>query len=212
MTVEPLRSSRPAGDVIRAASRSIDALLHDVPRIEAWATEIVRTLSSGGLVLAAGNGGSATHASHLVGELVGRFRTERRALRAVSLVADHAVVTATANDYGFEEVFARQVTALASPGDVLVLFSTSGRSPNVIRAARAARRAQTRVFALTGPHGSPLASVADDSLAVADADTAAIQDTHHVVVHALCAEIDDLITTSRSGAQPTERTRQEIPA
>jgi D-sedoheptulose 7-phosphate isomerase len=180
-------------DVIAHAHAAIGSLHEQSTRLLRWADRVHRVLDAGGLVMAAGNGGSATHADHLVGELVGRFRRERLPQRAVSLVADHGTLTAVGNDYGFEEVFARQVRGLARPGDVLILLSTSGRSRNLLRAAEEACARCTTVLALTGPAPNPLADVASDALCVAAPDTASIQDAHHVAVHALCAALDELI-------------------
>jgi phosphoheptose isomerase len=188
-----------ADEVIVAATRAVEFLAGEVPRLRRWASAIVASLDVGGMVLTAGNGGSATHASHLASELIGRFRQERPPLRAVSLTTDGSVLTALGNDYGFEEVFARQIAGLASPKDVIVLFSTSGRSPDVVRACRAGQDIGATVFAVTGPAGD-LGAMADDALCVPGADTACIQDAHHVAVHGLCAEIDRLVTRTGGGA------------
>lgn len=184
---------RVAAQVIDNAHQAIGRLRGHTVRIEHWAWTIRDCLRGGGLLMAAGNGGSATHADHLVGELIGRFRREREPLRAVSLNADQCTLTAIANDYGFEQVFARQVAGLARPGDVVVLFSTSGRSPNVLHAAEAASDRGARVLACTGPAPNPLAARAGDALAVDAIDTASIQDAHHVALHALCAVLDELV-------------------
>jgi D-sedoheptulose 7-phosphate isomerase len=191
-----------AGAVVQHARDALACLHEHVPTLEAWGRLIAAALADGGLVMAAGNGGSATHADHLVGELLGRFRRERAPLRAVSLVADHGTITAVGNDYGFDEVFARQVRGLGRPGDVVVLFSTSGRSPNVLRAALAARAIGARTLALTGPAPNPLAATASHALAVDAADTAATQDAHHVAVHALCAVVDALVAPRSEEARP----------
>lgn len=198
-------SAAAVNDVIDHAAAAIAGLHAQVDRLERWAGELHRCLGAGGMVLAAGNGGSATHADHLVGELVGRFRQERRPLRASSLTSDQCAVTAIANDYGYEEVFARQITGLARPGDVVLLFSTSGRSPNVLAAARAAHDCGARVLALTGAAPNPLAAVADDAVAVAAADTASVQDAHHVSVHALCAALDELVLSQPDPAPAKEQ-------
>jgi D-sedoheptulose 7-phosphate isomerase len=182
--------------VIAHAHDAIGSLHQQSPRLLAWADRVHHALGHGGLVMAAGNGGSATHADHLVGELVGRFRRERLPQRAVSLVADHGTLTAVGNDYGFEEVFARQVRGLARPCDVLILLSTSGRSRNLLRAAEEAGALGATVLALTGPAPNPLAAAAFDALCVDAPDTASIQDAHHVAVHALCAALDELIPTT----------------
>ena len=122
-----------------------------LPRIADWGGRLAAVLTDGGRLLAAGNGGSAAQAQHLTAELVGRYRRERRAYSALALHAETSSVTAIGNDYGFDHVYARQVTAHGRPGDVLMLLSTSGRSANLIAAAVTARRAGLRVWALTGP-------------------------------------------------------------
>ena len=193
MTAPTLSRSPAAHDaaleLIGAAREAISALAGET----AWAELIVDRLGRGGTVLTAGNGGSATHAAHLASELVGRFRQDRQALPATPLCSDGATLTALGNDYGFDQVFARQIEASAGPEDVLVLFSTSGRSPNVVAASRAAARGGATTLALTGPAPNPLAACADDVIASAGVDTAAIQDSHHVAVHALCAALDELL-------------------
>lgn len=158
--------------------------------VSAWGAELARRYQAGGHLLACGNGGSAAEAQHLTGELVGRFRHDRRPLPAVALCADSAATTAIGNDYGLDEVFARQVQAFGRPGDVLVAFSTSGTSPNVLAAAKAGLEAGVLVWALTGPGPNPLASVADEALAVEAPSTATVQEVHLAVVHALCLALD----------------------
>lgn len=155
---------------------------------------IVDTLAAGNLVLACGNGGSAAEAQHLVGEIVGRFRRERGPWPALALTADAAVVTAIANDYGFDAVFARQVAAFGRPGDVLVAFSTSGESPNVVNAASLARERGLHVVALTGRAPSRLGALADAEIAVPAAETALVQEVHAVVVHLLCEIVESRLT------------------
>lgn len=182
-----------AAGVITAAHDAIRQLSVDAPRLARWAELIGERLEAGGMVLTAGNGGSATHAAHLVGELVGRFRRERTALRATCLTADGSTLTALSNDYGFERVFARQIEATARPGDVVVLFSTSGRSRNVLAATESARACGAVTLAFTGPAPNPLHQLADDALASCGSDTAAIQDSHHVALHALCAALDEVV-------------------
>jgi D-sedoheptulose 7-phosphate isomerase len=179
--------------IIDHAQEAIGSLRGETVTLQRWAALLYECLQAGGLVMAAGNGGSATHADHLTGELIGRFRHERRPLRAVSLNADPCALTAIGNDYGFEEVFARQVRGLARRGDVVVLFSTSGRSPNVVAAAIAARANGATALALTGPVPNPLAAAADETIGVRAPDTASVQDAHHVAVHALCAALDELV-------------------
>ncbi|MFK4152516.1 SIS domain-containing protein [Streptomyces fungicidicus] len=163
---------------------------HGLPRIADWGGRLAAVLTDGGRLLAAGNGGSAAQAQHLTAELVGRYRRERRAYSALALHAETSSVTAIGNDYGFDHVYARQVTAHGRPGDVLMLLSTSGRSANLIAAAVTARRAGLRVWALTGPGPNPLVEAADEALCVEAGSTATVQETHLVAVHLLCECFD----------------------
>ena len=152
-------------------------------------------LRTGRKILACGNGGSATDAQHLVAELVGRFREERRALPAIALTADTAILTAVGNDYGYERVFARQVEALAQAGDVLLAFSTSGNSPNVVQAAQTARRLGCIVVAFTGARGGELAGHADMLVKAPSNTVARVQEVHTLCSHAICDALDALIRT-----------------
>lgn len=183
-----------ARDWMRQHGRELDAAmasLHDqVPLLERWGRTLAQRLAAGGRLLAAGNGGSAAEAQHLTGELVGRFLDERRPFAAVSLCSDSATLTAVVNDYGGEEMFARQVEGHGRPGDVLLLLSTSGRSRNVLAAADRGRRCGLTVWGLTGPAPNALAEACDETLAVDAPTTAAIQEGHLVAVHALCAVLD----------------------
>jgi D-sedoheptulose 7-phosphate isomerase len=179
--------------LIGAAHETIGRLGAEAPRIARWAALLKTCLAGGGVVVTAGNGGSAAHAAHLAGELTGRFMHERPPLRAVCLASDGPTITAIANDYGYEEVFARQVRALVQPGDVVVLFSMSGRSANVVSAARASRLCGGLTLAFTGAGANPLRDVADDVIAPTAPNTAAIQDAHQVALHALCAGLDHLL-------------------
>ena len=151
---------------------------------------LAATLAGGGKVLTCGNGGSAAGAQHLVAELVGRFECERAALPAIALTTDTSVLTALGNDFGFERVFERQVRALGRPGDVLVALTTSGRSPNVVAAARAARDLGLRTIALTGAEGGPAAEACELSLRVPSTRTARVQEGHVAIAHALCAVVE----------------------
>lgn len=150
-------------------------------------------LVSGGKVLAFGNGGSAAQADHFVGELVGRFQFTRRPLPAISLPGSPSLVTCIANDFGYAELFARQVEALASPGDVAVGLTTSGQSENVLRGLATARAAGIGSIALTG--GSGLNSVpADFQICVPSTSTARIQEVHILTIHIWCTMIDRAVT------------------
>ncbi|HET6728744.1 MAG TPA: SIS domain-containing protein [Jiangellaceae bacterium] len=169
---------------------ALDWLKRDAEVVESWGRRLAEILGSDGRLMAAGNGGSAAEAQHLTAELVGRFVGERRPLSALCLSAETSSLTAIVNDYGAEEVFARQVQAHGRPGDVLVLLSTSGRSPNLLRAAERARAGGVHVWAMTGDLPNPLASRADEALAVRARTTAVVQEVHLAAVHALCAAVD----------------------
>ncbi|MGV9992292.1 D-sedoheptulose-7-phosphate isomerase [Streptomyces sp. NPDC003374] len=155
-----------------------------------WGERLAAVLGGGGRLLAAGNGGSAAQAQHLTAELVGRYRDDRPPFSAIALHADTSSTTAIANDYGVDEVFARQVRAHGRRGDVLMLLSTSGASANLLSAADAGRAAGLRVWALTGPAPNPLSAGSDEALCVAGASTATVQELHLVAVHMVCAAFD----------------------
>jgi D-sedoheptulose 7-phosphate isomerase len=148
-------------------------------------------LRGGGTLFFAGNGGSAADAQHIATEYVVRYQTTRPALRAMALTTDTSLLTACANDLGFDEVFARQVEALAEPGDLLVLHSTSGESPNVIRAAQAAKARGVTVVAFLGKGGGQLAELADVALVIPADDTARIQELHLAIEHVICDLVED---------------------
>ena len=185
------RPPTPTGRAhLAALAAPLAALEADVDRIDAWGRELARRLTGGARLLAVGNGGSAAQAQHLTSELVGRYRDERPALSALALHAETSSFTAIGNDYGAEEAFARQVRAHGRPGDVLLALTTSGRSPNVIRAVEAALAGGITAWALTGPAPNPTALLADESVTV-DAEAAAtVQEIHQIAVHLLCAAVD----------------------
>lgn len=155
-------------------------------QLERAAGIICDALRDGHKVLTCGNGGSATDASHLAEELIGRYRGDRRALAAVSLAADSSALTCIANDYGFEEVFARQVEGLGRKGDVLVAFTTSGNSPNILRALERARDRGMHTICFTGKSGGEALKLADVPVHIPDTDTARIQEMHTFGLHVLC--------------------------
>jgi D-sedoheptulose 7-phosphate isomerase len=175
---------------LESSARSLRELAEgDVPGLAAKAGALLaETLAAGGTVLLCGNGGSAADAQHLAAELVGKLDAggDRDPLRAVALTTDTSVLTALANDYGYEEVFARQVRALGRRGDALVCLTTSGGSANVVRAADAARDAGMRIVALLGPGASPLDDLADVSLHVPGGSSGEIQQGHIAIGHLLC--------------------------
>lgn len=159
-------------------------------RVEAAGTLVVETLRAGGKVLFAGNGGSSAIASHLAAELVGRCIHDRHPLPALSLGESTVGMSALANDYGFDEVFARGVRGLGAPGDLLVAMSTSGSSPNVRRALEAARDSSLTTVALTGAGGTSLAAAADLGLVVPSRVTPRVQEVHLLWGHAWCEAVD----------------------
>jgi D-sedoheptulose 7-phosphate isomerase len=151
---------------------------------------IIESLTHGGKVICFGNGGSATQASHLAGELVGRFRANRKSLPAISLVSDAATITCIGNDFGYSAVFARQMEAFAQPGDIAIGLTTSGKSENVVKAFAVASERGAATVALTGAAGL-IGGKADYLLAVPSTDTAHIQEVHLMLLHAWCIAIDE---------------------
>ena len=162
----------------------------EADRLAEWGHQLAWTLGQGGRLLVAGNGGSAAEAQHLAAELVGKLREDRTPLSAIALCADSSAVTAISNDYGFDEMFARQVRAHGRPGDVLVTLSTSGASMNVLRAVDAAREAGMRSWALTGPAPNPLTERCDEAVACPSDNSQVVQELHLISVHVLCEHVD----------------------
>lgn len=160
---------------------------------------LVRSLAGGGKVLAAGNGGSAAEAQHFAAELVGRFKRERGPYAALALTTDTAILTALANDYGYQHVFARQVCGLGCPGDVFIAISTSGESENLVRAAEAAGACGITAIGLTGERASRLERVCDLTIRVPTRDTAAAQELHMAVTHILCDIVEAELAASGRG-------------
>ena len=174
--------------------------------IEGIALAMTGALLAGGKILWCGNGGSAADCQHLASEIVGRFRRERRGLPSIALTTDTSILTAVANDYGFQCVFARQVEALAQSGDLLVGISTSGNSQNVVMALEQARSMGVTTVAFTGSGGGKLRGVADHTLAVPSTNTARIQEAHILVGHMLC----DWVELQWVQAQQPEPMKQRI--
>lgn len=161
-----------------------------VGEIERAGESICAALGQGHKILLCGNGGSAADAQHIAAELVGRYQKQRRAWPAIALTTDTSALTALSNDYGYENVFARQVQALAGTGDVLIALSTSGTSANVIKAAETARALGCKTVALTGGAGEPLASVCDLAVIVPSQRTSRIQEAHITIGHLWCEMVD----------------------
>jgi D-sedoheptulose 7-phosphate isomerase len=186
----PLPAGRRHLAELEAPLRALHA---QAPRVERWGRELAEVLVGGGRLLAAGNGGSAAQAQHLTAELVGRYRDDRPPFSAIALCAEPSAVTAIGNDYGMEEVFARQVRAHGRAGDVLVALSTSGASPNVLAAVDAAAEQGMSCWALTGRLPNALAERADEYVAVESPHTATVQEIHLISVHLLCAAVEEAL-------------------
>ena len=176
-------------------------------RLARWGAQLADHLGTGGRLLVAGNGGSAAEAQHLAAELVGRLRDERMPLSAIALTPDSSAVTAIGNDYGFDEIFARQVRAHGRPGDVLLLLSTSGRSPNLRTAVDAARELGVRTWALCGPGPNPLADACDEALCCPAEDSQVVQELHLISVHVMCEYLDRAlpVVLGKAPARPARR-------
>lgn len=190
---EALVNARVRGifaDSVKTISEAAAAL---TPAIGAAAQQMLRALRAGRKILACGNGGSAADAQHFSAEMLNRFERERAPLPAVALTTDTSTLTSIANDYHFDEVFAKQVRALGQAGDVLVAISTSGNSPNVLRAVQAAHERDMIVVALSGRDGGKLSGLLrgdDVDICVRAQSTARIQEVHGIVIHCLCDLID----------------------
>jgi D-sedoheptulose 7-phosphate isomerase len=178
-------------DHVKQLREALDAFDEHCDVLERWGASLTQVLTSGGRLLAAGNGGSAAQAQHLTAELVGRYQGERRPFSAICLSAETSSLTAITNDYPPEELFARQVEAHGRPGDVFVGLSTSGTSRNVVAAAQRARACGLDVWALTGAGPNPLADLADSAVTVDAASTATVQEIHLVALHLLCEVFDE---------------------
>jgi len=149
-------------------------------------------IKSGNKILLCGNGGSATDADHLAGELIGRFKNDRNPFPAIVLHQSTAALTAIANDYGYEEVFARQVKALGRSGDLLWAFSTSGKSPNVLKAIEEAKRVEMITVGFTGQKGTSMTQLTDFAIVVPSKDTPIIQEMHKIIGHIICQLIEEM--------------------
>lgn len=180
----------PAQRHLNDLQMTLQAAGPSVARAWEWGEQLASVLLRGGRLLAAGNGGSAAQAQHLTAELVGRYREERSPFSALCLSSETSTLTALVNDYPREELYARQVQAHGRPGDVLVLLSTSGRSPNVVAAAHRGCSSALSVWAFTGPAPNPLADAVNQVIAVEAATAATVQEMHLVLLHVLCEGLD----------------------
>jgi phosphoheptose isomerase len=191
--------------------RALLTLEREQDRLDSWGVSLARHLMSGGRLLAAGNGGSAAQAQHFTAELVGRFQADRPAFSAIALHSDISATTAIANDYGYGDVFARQVEAHGRPGDLLMLLSTSGKSANLLAAARTARRLGLRTLALTGPAPNPLGRVSNEAVCVDHAKAAIVQEVHLVAIHLICEAFDAVIQAAGLPAAGLEAAAEQPP-
>lgn len=195
------------GDTVVRSLGALGALADEVgrllgPEVERLAETVAVSLAAGGRLLFCGNGGSAADAQHLAAEYVVRFQTDRRPLPALALTTDTSVLTAAANDLGFEEIFARQVRALAREGDILFLHSTSGNSENLIRAAAAAGPLGVRTVALLARGGGQLATHVDQALVIPTDSTARAQEIHLALGHIVCELVEEKMVSSLRGESP----------
>lgn len=186
--------STTVAQALRGTARMLEAMADDASigaAVEAVAGACVASLKAGGKVLLAGNGGSAADAQHVAGEFVSRFAFDRPGLPAIALTTDTSVLTAIGNDYGYERVFERQVQALGVRGDVFFGITTSGRSPNVLRALEQARAKGLVTVGMTGNRGGPIHDLCDHVLAVPSPDTPRIQEGHIVLAHTVCLIVEE---------------------
>jgi D-sedoheptulose 7-phosphate isomerase len=178
---------------LAALERALCGFDAHATRIEKWGGQLAAVLQAGGRLLVCGNGGSAEQAQHLTAELVGRYESDRPPFAAIPLHTDITALTAIANDYGLEEMFARQVRAHARPGDIFIGLSTSGSSRNVIVAAETANKMGMYTWALTGRGPNPLTAVCTEAIAVDAPSTATVQEIHLAAIHMLCAAVDAVV-------------------
>ena len=167
-------------------------------QIEAAALACIECMQAGGKILLAGNGGSAADAQHIAGEFVSRFAFDRPGLPAMALTVDTSILTAIGNDYGYDKLFSRQVQANGNQGDVFIGYSTSGASPNILRAFEVARDKKLVCIGLTGNHGGQMTELCDFLLEIPSGDTPKIQEGHSVVGHILCGLVEQALFTPQS--------------
>jgi phosphoheptose isomerase len=175
---------------IAAATETFQSLVDLEAQVGKAADLIEQCLRAGNKLLVCGNGGSAADASHFATELVVRFVNDRRALPAICLASDSGILTAAGNDYGFDEIFARQVAAFGKPGDVLICLTTSGKSKNVVRAVEEAKARELKTIAFLGRDGGSTIGIADVDLLVKSDSTARVQEAHQILIHVLCEIIE----------------------
>lgn len=196
--MEPRRPSDPMSQLIHERLKELQTIQNDFLKIHTQdlvelAGDIARAFTQGNKLLIMGNGGSAADAQHMAAEFVNRFKIERPPLPALSLSTDTSILTAIGNDYGFDQVFEKQIQALGASGDILLGISTSGNSPDIIGGFLAGREKKIKTVALTGNQGGKMIAWADRSLIVPSSDTPHIQETHILAIHLLCELVDSLL-------------------
>jgi len=178
-------------DILEENNRLSALLIKDhVNEIKSMVELIVTAYKTGKKVVLFGNGGSAADAQHIAGELVGRFKLERKGLRAIALTTDISVITSIANDYGYENVFSRQIEAQVDKGDIVIGISTSGKSPNVLKGLRVARSRRAKILGLTGKYGTELKGISDVTIMVPSENTPRIQEAHITIGHIICELVE----------------------
>jgi D-sedoheptulose 7-phosphate isomerase len=200
------QTRRHLGALAALAARVADELAGEVAEV---ATRAALALERGGKLLFCGNGGSAADAQHLATEYVVRLRQDRGPLAAIALTTDTSLLTAAANDFGFDQVFARQVRALGRAGDLLFLHSTSGRSPNLLEAARAAAELEIVTVAMLADTGGPLRDLVDIALVLPTRNGANAQELHLAIGHVICAAVEERLAAGGSDREPSARARQD---
>jgi D-sedoheptulose 7-phosphate isomerase len=203
---------RIAQHFIDSADLKYQAAQQLAPHIAQAISAITAALTNGGKVMACGNGGSASDAQHFAAELLGRLERERPELACLALNTDTSVMTALANDFGYEQIFARQVRGLGAAGDVLVVLSTSGNSPNILAAVQAAHERDMSVVALTGKGGGAVAGLlreTDVHICVPHERTMRVQEVHILVAHCICDGVDESLLGADDGAEPAAAPRAD---
>jgi len=188
-----IRELEESANIKRMVAQNLSDIIVDAAQI------ILDTYKAGGKVLLIGNGGSAADAQHITAELVGRFKLERKGLPAIALTTDTSILTALANDYGYDTVFSRQIEALAEEGDVLVALTTSGASPNILKAVEMAHSKGVVVIALAGKNSGKLKGMADLTIVVPSDNTARIQEAHITIGHIVCHLVEKELFDESSG-------------
>jgi D-sedoheptulose 7-phosphate isomerase len=200
-----LNTSTILDDAINEHLSVIEALRSEESVIERIATEMTRTVLSGDKILWCGNGGSAADAQHLAAELIGRFKRERPGIPSIALTTDTSILTAVGNDYGYDQVFSRQVEALCHSRDLLVGITTSGNSRNICAALETAHELGAFTVAFTGETGGTAAQIADLTLRIPSKDTARIQEAHILCGHILCDWIEACFLEQHQAAKESRR-------